>query len=66
MQIKSKIAQFRLKLSHISKRDESVVEIHFERPEDIDEAFMVKILNESLMKGVSGIVRYRDEFDEAI
>ena len=43
-----------------------MVEIHFERPEDIDEAFMVKILNESLMKGVSGIVRYRDEFDEAI
>ena len=31
-----------------------------------DQAFMVKILNESIMKGVSGIVRYRDEFDEAM
>lgn len=29
-----------------------------------DEAFMVMILNESTMKGVSGIIRYRDEFDE--
>ena len=28
-----------------------------------DEAFMVMILNDSVMKGVSGIVRYRDEFD---
>jgi hypothetical protein len=27
---------------------------------------MVKILNESIMKEVSGIVRYRDEFDEAM
>ena len=31
-----------------------------------DQALMVKILNESIMKGVSGIVRYRDEFDEAM
>ena len=31
-----------------------------------DEAFMVMILNDSVMKGVSGIVRYRDEFDEAM
>jgi len=30
-----------------------------------DEAFMAMILNDSVMKGVSGIVRYRDEFDEA-
>ncbi len=30
-----------------------------------DEAFMVMILNDSVMKGVSGIVRYRDEFDES-
>ncbi len=28
-----------------------------------DEAFMVIILNDSVMKGASGIVRYRDEFD---
>ncbi len=31
-----------------------------------DEAFMVIILNDSVMKRVSGIVRYRDEFDEAM
>ena len=31
-----------------------------------DDAFMVKILDESVMKGVSGIVRYRDEFNEAV
>ena len=31
-----------------------------------DEAFMVLILNESTMKDVSGVVRYRDEFDEAM
>ena len=31
-----------------------------------DEAFMAMILNDSVMKGVSGIVRYRDEFDEAM
>jgi putative acetyltransferase len=30
-----------------------------------DEAFMAMILNDSVVKGVSGIVRYRDEFDEA-
>lgn len=30
-----------------------------------DEAFMVMILNDSVMKRVSGVVRYRDEFDEA-
>jgi putative acetyltransferase len=31
-----------------------------------DEAFMVLILNESIMNDVSGVVRYRDEFDEAL
>ena len=31
-----------------------------------DEAFMAMILNDSVMKKVSGIVRYRNEFDEAI
>jgi len=31
-----------------------------------DEAFMVLILNESTMKDVSGIVRYRDEFSAAM
>ena len=31
-----------------------------------DEAFMAMILNDSVMKEVSGIVRYRDEFDEAM
>lgn len=30
-----------------------------------DEAFMVLILDESNMAGVSGIIRYRDEFDQA-
>ena len=29
-----------------------------------DEAFMVLILNESTMKDVSGVVRYRDEFNQ--
>ena len=29
-----------------------------------DEAFMVMILHNSVMKGVSGIVRYRNEFDD--
>lgn len=28
-----------------------------------DEAFMAMIINDSVMEGVSGIVRYRDEFD---
>jgi len=31
-----------------------------------DEAFMAMILKDSVMKGVSGIVKYRDEFDEAM
>ena len=31
-----------------------------------DEAFMAMILNDSGMKGVSGIVRYRNELDEAM
>lgn len=31
-----------------------------------DEAFMAMILNDSVMKGVSGIVRYRNELDEAM
>jgi putative acetyltransferase len=31
-----------------------------------DEAFMAMILDESIMKGMSGIARYRDEFDEVM
>ena len=31
-----------------------------------DEEFMAMILKDSVMKGVSGIVRYRDEFHEAM
>ena len=31
-----------------------------------DDAFMAMILNDSIMEEVSGIVRYRDELDEAI
>jgi putative acetyltransferase len=31
-----------------------------------DEAFMVLILNESTMQDVSGVVKYRDEFSEAL
>jgi len=31
-----------------------------------DEAFMVLILNEAAMVGVSGTVKYRDEFDQAM
>lgn len=31
-----------------------------------DEAFMVLILNESAMKNVSGVVKYREEFNEAM
>jgi len=30
-----------------------------------DEAFMVLILDKAFMAGVSGVARYRDEFDEA-
>lgn len=31
-----------------------------------DEAFMVKIFDESKMSGVSGVARYRSEFDQAM
>lgn len=31
-----------------------------------DEAFMVCVLDEAAMKGVVGIARYRDEFDDAV
>lgn len=31
-----------------------------------DEAFMAMILDEAMMAGVAGVVRYRNEFDEAI
>lgn len=31
-----------------------------------DEAFMVLILDDNIMEGVSGIARYRDEFNEAM
>ncbi len=31
-----------------------------------DEAFMVMIIDESAMKGISGIAKYRDEFNEAM
>ncbi len=31
-----------------------------------DEAFMVLILDEAAMKGVRGVARYRDEFDQAM
>ena len=31
-----------------------------------DDAFMVMIIDESVMKGVSGIAKYRDEFNEAM
>jgi len=31
-----------------------------------DEAFMVLILDDSAMAGVSGMIRYRDEFDQAM
>jgi putative acetyltransferase len=31
-----------------------------------DEAFMVLILNANIMDSVAGIVRYRDEFNEAV
>ena len=31
-----------------------------------DEAFMVLVLDESVMKGVSGVARYRSEFDAAM
>ena len=31
-----------------------------------DEAFMAMILDESVMKDISGIVKYRDEFNEAM
>lgn len=31
-----------------------------------DEAFMVMILNDAAMTGVSGVARYRSEFDEAM
>ena len=31
-----------------------------------DEAFMVIILDDNVMQGISGVARYRDEFDEAM
>lgn len=31
-----------------------------------DEAFMVLILNEKAMEGISGVARYRSEFDETM
>jgi putative acetyltransferase len=31
-----------------------------------DEAFMVRVLDPVAMQGVSGVVRYRDEFDAAV
>ena len=31
-----------------------------------DEAFMVLILDEHVMRGISGVARYRDEFDQAM
>jgi putative acetyltransferase len=31
-----------------------------------DEAFMALVLDETIMSGVSGMVRYREEFDEAV
>jgi putative acetyltransferase len=31
-----------------------------------DEAFMILILDQVAMKGISGVARYRDEFDQAI
>ncbi|GAH01509.1 unnamed protein product, partial [marine sediment metagenome] len=31
-----------------------------------DNAFMAMILDESMMKGVSGVAKYRDEFGEAM
>ena len=31
-----------------------------------DEAFMILILDEPVMRGISGVARYRDEFDQAV
>ena len=31
-----------------------------------DEAFMILVLNQQAMEGISGVARYRNEFDEAI
>jgi putative acetyltransferase len=31
-----------------------------------DEAFMIRILDRAMMEGISGVARYRDEFDEAM
>ena len=31
-----------------------------------DEVFMALILDDAVMAGISGVVRYRDEFDEAM
>lgn len=31
-----------------------------------DEAFMILVFDESIMAGVSGVARYRDEFDDAM
>ncbi|MCK5173377.1 MAG: N-acetyltransferase [Planctomycetes bacterium] len=31
-----------------------------------DEAFMVMVLDENAMQGISGVARYKDEFDEAM
>jgi len=31
-----------------------------------DEAFMILIFDEIAMKGIAGVARYRDEFDETL
>jgi putative acetyltransferase len=31
-----------------------------------DEAFMILVLNESVVQGISGVARYRPEFVEAV
>jgi putative acetyltransferase len=31
-----------------------------------DEVFMILVLNEAEMKGISGVAKYRQEFDEAL
>jgi hypothetical protein len=47
----------------------TVNELAFEQPAEAnvpDEAFMVAIMDPAAMADVSGVARYRDEFDEAM
>jgi predicted N-acetyltransferase YhbS len=40
--------------------------IHCQWPGVPDPAFMILVLDETTLRGISGVVRYRDEFDRGM